>query len=124
MKKRKSLFILLSLVLVLSISFAIYQNAFTSTNLNLFIQNDTDTPLKDLSIYCNDEKINTIYTLEPQKYINFKFDFPQNFNEGKIVLKYNDNGFQKETIICGYIENNSHKKIKLLYTTNNKFNIQ
>ena len=108
----------------MSVVLIVYRNIVTSTNLNLFIQNDSEISLKDLSIYCNDTKICTIYAIESEKQVDFKFNFPKEFSEGKIILKYNDNNSQKEMVICGYIENNSHKNFKLIYTKNNTFDIQ
>lgn len=120
MKKRNLIFILLTFILLL----IVYQSInISDTNVNLSIQNDSDMTLKDLNIYCNDTKIGTIYTIEPKKHVNFKFDFPKDFTEGEILLKYNDSSSQKEVTLCGYIENNAHKKISLRYTNDNNFNV-
>lgn len=96
----------------------------SGTNLNISIQNDSNSTLEELSLYCNDTKLNTIFQLEPKKYVNLQLDFPSEFIEGKVTLEYKEKGTQKETIIWGYIENNSHKKANLTYAIDNKFIIK
>ena len=72
--------------------------------------------MKELSVYCNSTKLNTTHILESGKCVDLKLNLPTDFVEG--------NGLQKDFILCGYIEHGCYKKIKIVYTTDNEFQIE
>ena len=56
--------------------------------------------------------------------VNLQLNFPTSFSEGKLSLNYEENGLQKDILLCRYLERGCHKNMKVVYTTDNEFQIK
>ena len=124
-KNKKYIYSILGFFFLLIVAVVAYRVVFIQNyNLNILIQNDSNLSLQELSIFCSNTKLNTTHVLEPEKCVNLQLNLPTDFVEGNLSLKYEENGLQKDIILCGYLERGCHKKIKIVYTTDNEFRIE
>lgn len=124
-KNKKYLSLILGFLFLLVASVIVYRVVFIyNTSLNILIQNNSNLSLKELSVYCNSTKLNTTHILQSGKCVDLKLNLPTDFVEGNLLLSYEENGLQKDFILCGYIEHGCYKKIKIVYTTDNEFQIE
>lgn len=100
----KKIFIFsLSVILLVLLGLSFF---YTSTNVNLSLQNTLNKPVSNLKLnYTGLIDDFNIQTIAPNDTLKLKIKINKNFNEGSMKIYYlNDNGEKEEFFIIGYFE--------------------